>query len=100
MTLKTTYLLLAIVGGLIPMFFFLQYGAAEGLNLLGLISVLYANGASAAFTSDLLISSFVFWIYLFAQPAPAPRPWLFILLNLFVGLSCALPAYLWAARRD
>lgn len=96
---KTSYLILAVVGAVIPMYFFVQYSLAEGLSLLPLIAALFGNGASGAFTSDLLISSVVFWIYLFAQPAPAPKPWLFIVLNLFVGLSCALPAYLWAREK-
>lgn len=99
MNLKTSYLLLAIIGAAVPLFFFVQYSLAEGLDLLRVVEVLYANGASGAFTSDLIISSVVFWVYLFAQPAPAPKPWLFIVLNLFVGLSCALPAYLWARAR-
>ena len=28
-----------------------------------------------------------------------PAPWLFVVLNLTIGLSCALPAYLYASIR-
>lgn len=27
------------------------------------------------------------------------KPWLWVLLNCFVGLSCALPLFLWARLR-
>ena len=30
----------------------------------------------------------------------APRPWPFIVINLLIGLSCALPAHLYACERE
>lgn len=97
MTLKNTYMLLAIIGAILPYWFFINFGVTEGLDLLVFILALFANGAVAGFTTDLLISSFVFWLYVFSRRPDGPNPALFIVLNLFVGLSCALPAYLWAA---
>jgi hypothetical protein len=45
----------------------------------------------------LVISSLVFWIALFNRHSKGigPRPWFFVALNLGIGLSCALPAYLY-----
>ena len=93
--MKKVYLLFAIVGAVVPYGFFFGFFAAEGINLPAFISALFVNGPSGGFTADLLISSLVFWLYMFSRPE-GPRPWLFIALNLTIGLSCALPAYLYA----
>lgn len=98
MSLKTVYLLAAIAGAIIPLLFFANFAAAEGVNLVAFVQALFVNGASGGFTADLLISSFVFWIYMFSQQNQGPKPWLFIALNLGIGLSCALPAYLYAKQ--
>jgi hypothetical protein len=96
--MKRIYLVLAIVGAVIPYVFFLQFFSAEGVNLSGFISGLFVNGAVSGFAADMLISSFVFWVWMFQQQrrAKGPNPAIFIALNLLIGLSCALPAYLYA----
>ena len=63
------------------------------------VSALFVNGAVGGFTADLLISSFVFWAAMFSNSEDGSKPWAFIVLNLCIGLSCALPAYLWAWTR-
>lgn len=94
MTLRNTYLILAIVGAIAPYIFFIDFGLTQGLDLSGFLTALFANGASGGFTVDLLISSLVFWVFM-ASREDGPKPHYFILLNLTIGLSCALPAYLW-----
>ena len=96
MNLKTTYLIMAILGAVIPLAFFASFFGAEGIDLMGFIQALFVNGATGGFTADLLISSFVFWMFMFSRKE-GPKPWLFIALNLSIGLSLALPAYLWAS---
>lgn len=99
--MKRLYLALAVLGAVVPYAFFLQQFAAEGLSLRAFVAALFANPAAGGFTADLLLSSGVFWIAIFRQhsrgrgPHPAP----YVLLNLLVGLSCALPAYLYARLR-
>lgn len=99
MNLKTVYLMLAILGAVIPIAFFASFAAENGLDLVSFVAGLFVNGAAGGFTADLLISSFVFWIYMFSNQGDGPKPWAFIALNLCIGLSCALPAYLWARTR-
>lgn len=95
--MKRAYLVLAIVGAIVPYTFFIQFFSAEGINLSGFMSGLFINGAAGGFTVDLLITSLVFWLWMFQQrrQANGPNPALFIVLNLLIGLSCALPAYLY-----
>jgi len=96
--MKNLYLTLAIVGALVPYVFFFNFAATAGVDLPAFVMALFSNGAAGGFTADLLISSLVFWIYLFSRRS-GPSPWPFVVLNLTIGLSCALPAYLYAVTR-
>jgi hypothetical protein len=100
--MKKVYLLLAIVGAVLPYVFFFEFIQAEGLNLPVFLKSLFVNGAAGGFTADLLISSFVFWLFMLSQnkTTNGPSPYLFIVLNLAIGLSCALPAYLYAREES
>lgn len=93
--MKNVYLILAILGAIVPYVFFAQFFAEAGFDAVGLLVAGFANGAAAGFSADLFFSSFVFWLYMFKREA-GPSPWLFVVLNLTIGLSCALPAYLYA----
>ena len=98
MTRKNIYLMLAVAGAVIPYIFFVQHFADVGLDVADFLAAIFANGAAGGFTADLLISSLVFWIAMFHRRSldKGPKPWLFMVLNLTIGLSCALPAYLYA----
>lgn len=96
--MKQLYLLLAVLGALVPYLFFFEFFAEAGVDLPAFVAALFANGAAGGFTADLLITSVVFWIYAFSRK-DGPAPWLFILLNLTIGLSCALPAYLYVVTK-
>jgi hypothetical protein len=96
--MQIVYLVLAIVGAVVPYLFLAQHVAVAGLEPSLLFQAIVANDVTTAMSADLMLSSLVFWIFMFSRPA-APRPWLFIALNLVVGLSCALPAYLFADTR-
>jgi hypothetical protein len=96
--MKRTYLMLAIVGAGLPYLFFGQHFLSEGLGLSDFISAIIAPPAAAGFTADLLVSSVVFWLAMFVERRRngGPNPALYIALNMLIGLSCALPAYLYA----
>lgn len=99
--MKRVYLVLAVVGAIAPYLFFFQFFSGEGLRLGSFVSAVFVNGATRGFAADLLVTSLVFWIAMFhlRGKGKGPNPIPFILLNLLVGLSCALPAYLYARER-
>jgi len=99
--MKKIYLILAFLGAVVPYIFFFQFIQLEGFNLPLFMSSLFVNGASSGFSVDLLISSLVFWLLMFQQykKQNQPKPYLFILLNITIGLSCALPAYLYMREK-
>jgi hypothetical protein len=94
---KNVYLCLAIVGAVVPYVFFVMFFLAHGIDVPVFLLALFSNGASAGFTADLLISSLVFWLFMFSQGES--RAWIYILVNLTIGLSCALPLYLYVNER-
>lgn len=95
--MKTIYLVLAIVGAVLPYAFFVQHFSSEGVGIGRFAAALFVNPAAGGFTADLLFTSLVFWIFMFHQRSreKGPHPTLFIVLNFFIGLSCAFPAYLY-----
>ncbi len=92
------YLFAAIAGALIPYLFFVDFFLSEGFALPTFLLGVFANGAAGGFAADVLISSGVFWIYLFNKKEP--RLWVYILLNMTIGLSCALPYYLYVKSKE
>ena len=96
MKLATVYMLLALAGAAGPYGFFIQHFIQEGIGLSSFVAALFATPAGSGFTVDLLVSSAVFWIFLFRESGihGLRYPWAYVILNLAVGLSCALPLFL------
>ncbi|MFT5136606.1 MAG: hypothetical protein ACI9XU_001731 [Arenicella sp.] len=91
----------AKIGPIVALLFFIPLLQTKGIDLPRFISALFVNGAAGGFSADLLISSVIFWLFMFQRrcDVDGPNPALFILLNLTIGLSCALPAYLYANEK-
>lgn len=96
--MRNLFLGLAIIGAVVPYAFFIPFFAEHGVDLLTFVPALFVNGAAGGFTADLLITSLAFWIFLFVEKAE--RPWIYIIVNLTIGLSCALPLYLYVRLGD
>jgi hypothetical protein len=98
MTTKRIYLLLAIGGAVVPYLFFIRHFADAGFAAGKFVGAVFANPAAGGFAADVLISSLVFWIFMIHRRGrgEGPKPLWFVVINLTVGLSCALPAYLYA----
>ncbi|MFU8817519.1 MAG: DUF2834 domain-containing protein [Pseudomonadales bacterium] len=95
--MKNVYLVLAIVGAVVPYFFFIQHFQHAGFGVGDFIAGAFANGAAAGASADLVISSLVFWAYLLSRRAAFS--WVYVIINLTIGLSCALPLYLYMMER-
>ena len=101
MNLKHVYLTAAIFGAVVPYIFFTRFILDNGLALSMFIDELFATQPATGFSSDLLITSVVFWIFLIpeARLRGVKHAWIFILANLTVGLSLAFPLFLYFRRR-
>ena len=98
---KNIYLVLVLLGLLIPYYFLFSFLGSNGLNISLLVQQLFANNISTFFAVDLVISIIVFWIYMFAEAneLQMKHSWLYILASLLVGLSFALPLFLYFRER-
>ena len=95
--MKNFYLAAAVLGAVVPYVFFVDFFAEHGVVLSSFLGGLFANGAAGGFAADIFISSAVFWGYLIANKAR--WIWAYVVVNLTIGLSCALPAYLYMQAR-
>ncbi|NJM61570.1 MAG: DUF2834 domain-containing protein [Oscillatoriales cyanobacterium RU_3_3] len=100
-SMKPVYLLLAIAGSIVPWFWLLQDPTAL-LSPTLFLQRAFANNIAAALTSDLLISAIAFFCFTWIElkRLGTSRLWLLIYVGLTfgVGLSCALPFFLY--RRE
>jgi antibiotic biosynthesis monooxygenase (ABM) superfamily enzyme len=98
---KNIYFILALIGLLAPYYFLFKFLGTNGFDLDLLVQQLLANNISTFFAVDLVISIFVFWIYMFAESnkLQMKNAWLYLLASLLVGLSFALPLFLYFKER-
>jgi len=97
--MKPLYISLAIIGGVIPFLFFIPYFRAEGFGPITFTTALFTNGASGGITMDLLLSSLVFGVHTFTEKR-VQKPYAFVIINILIGLSCALPLYLYFRQAE
>lgn len=92
---KNFYLIWIILGTIIPWVFFYDFFNSEGLNIFLFVKSLFINGAVGGFSSDIIISLLVFWIWSFndSKKNNVKNWWLIFLAGFFVGLSLAMPLY-------
>ena len=92
--MKRFYAFATVIGTVIPYFYFYQQLAISEISLVPIINAIFATYASTGFVADLFIASFIFWIYIYRKVNT--KLFLTIIgLNLIIGLSAALPFYLY-----
>ncbi len=101
MKLRAFYFIVAILGAVLPYYFFGTFFSENGFNLALFLQRLFANRVSSGFAIDLVISSMVFWPFLFREcrELGLRYAWIFVLFNLMVGLSFAFPLFLYVRQR-
>jgi hypothetical protein len=99
--LKPLFLILAIAGSIAPWFWLLQDPVAL-LSPTLFLQRAFANNIATALTSDLLISAITFFCFAWIElkRLGSSRQWILLYMGLTfgVGLSCALPFFLY--RRE
>lgn len=94
---RAIYLGLCVLGTLLPYSqfgpFLVERGLAPGL----FVQQLFANEISGFFAWDVIISSVVLWVFVFAEGRRLGmrRLWIYIAASLTVGVSLALPLFLY-----
>ena len=101
---RALLLVLAIVGLVLPWWFNLQYLSAGGSLAPGaFFGAAFANALTTAITLDVYLAAIAFCIGVARDSDAGRRRWWAVPLTFGVGLSFALPLYLWwrsGATRD
>jgi hypothetical protein len=95
------YLSAAIAGTILPLWQLARFLAAHGLDLPLFFEQLFANHVSTFFGLDVFVSSFVLWLFVFSEGRRRAMRnlWLYVVCNLAVGVSLALPLFLFFRER-
>lgn len=95
------YLIVAILGTVLPLSYLLPFLAANGLDLRLFFSQLFQNNISALFGVDVIVSALALWIFVFSEGRRRRMKhlWIYLFCTLLVGVSLALPLFLFFRER-
>ncbi|HAA13511.1 MAG TPA: hypothetical protein DCE41_18185 [Cytophagales bacterium] len=95
------FLVLAILGTVVPYWHLISFLSMHGINLSLFWQQMMGTPIAAFFSWDVILSSvaLILWILPESKRLGIKHPWLFILFNFTVGVSLALPAFLYARER-
>ena len=95
------YLVGAILGTILPLSRLIPFLSAHGFDMRLFFQQLFQNNISAFFGFDVIVSSLVLWLFVFSegQRRGMKNLWFYIVCNLSVGVSLALPLFLFFRER-
>lgn len=98
---KTLYLALCVVGAVLPYSLFIPFLLEHGLDFRLIVEQLFSNRISGSFALDVIVSSIVFWVFVFVEGkrARVANLWAPIAANVVIGLSLGLPLFLYMRER-
>ena len=95
--MRMIYLVLAIWGAVHPMYYFIIWFQAEGLNLALMVQAWHTNAASSGLVWDLTIAATTLTIWILYEVFQSQKyiSLIAILVTFGIGVSCGLPLYLY-----
>ena len=101
MPLKHVYLLLFVIGTVLPFWHFMPWMIEHGLNIPLFVEHMFANGVAGAFGIDVLVSSVVLWVLVLTdgRRAGVRHLWAPLVANIVAGVSSGLPLFLYLRSR-
>ncbi|OKH37045.1 hypothetical protein NIES2119_14590 [[Phormidium ambiguum] IAM M-71] len=99
--LQLTYLTLCILGTILPYSQFIPFLMEHGFDFQLFYEELFINRISSFFAMDLIVTSVILWIFIFVEGRRLEMKnlWIYIVSNLLVGVSLALPLFLLMRER-
>jgi hypothetical protein len=94
---KTSYLILCFAGFLLPYWQFVPWVLQNGLNMPLFFRELFANRIAGFFGMDVIVSAVALIVFTRVERKRLPirRGWLVVVAELTVGVSLALPLFLY-----
>lgn len=99
--LRLLYLVLAIVGAIVPMYFFISWFLEFGWSLSAMAKAWNVNNATSGLVWDLTIAAIALTVFVIAE-SWVRRDWLGLVAipaTFCIGVSCGLPLYLFLRSR-
>ena len=95
------YLAVAILGAALPLSQLVPFLATNGFDVPLLFRQLFATHGAAFFGLDVVVSSVALWLFVFSEGRRLRMKnlWLYVACNLAVGVSLALPLFLFFRER-
>ena len=95
------YLVAAILGAALPLSQLIPFLMSHGFDMPLFFQQLFQNNISGFFAMDVIVSSFVLWIFVFSEGRRRGMRnlWLYVICNLAVGVSLAFPLFLFFRER-
>ena len=100
-TPRTIYLVLAILGATVPMYYFVRWFQEFGYSLPGMIDAWNVNDATTGLVYDLTIAAAALTVFILTE-ALYRRDYLSLVCipaTFLIGVSCGLPLYLFLRTR-
>lgn len=93
---KIIYLVLCIAGTILPYSQLVPFLREHGFDLSLFFQQLFVNKVSGFFGMDVIVSSLVLWVFVYAEGTRLKMRhlWVYIISNLLVGVSLGLPLFL------
>ena len=95
------FLIAAILGFILPVRHFVRFLLSEGLNVSAFMEQLFQNDVSAFFAMDVVVSTVSLWLFVFIEGRRRRMKalWVYVVCTLLVGVSLALPLFLFFRER-
>lgn len=97
MKAKHFYLVLCVLGTILPYWQFAPFLQEHGLNMSAFVEQLFSTPVGGFFGLDVIVSSAALWVFVYREGRRLGmrRLWAPIAANLAVGVSLALPLFLY-----
>lgn len=94
--MKRIFLAGAIIGTVLPLTFFALFLIANGVDGSAFLRQLFQNHVSTFFAMDVMVSALVLWVFVFVEGRRRRMRnlWIYVLCTVLVGVSLALPLFL------
>lgn len=99
--MRNIFLLLAIVGAIVPMFYFVSWFNEFGWSLGAMVEAWNVNDATTGLVYDLTIAAVALTLFVIWETI-RNRRWINLLAipaTFCIGVSCGLPLYFWLRSR-
>jgi 4-amino-4-deoxy-L-arabinose transferase-like glycosyltransferase len=93
---KNVYIVLCVLGAVIPMTVFVPFALENGADMGLFVREMFGTQVASFLSADLMLSSLALWVFIFFEVRKQKIKywWLSIIANFAVGLSLALPLFL------